>query len=68
MQDMIDWQRLRQVLAAIRRRWKLIGVLFTVYMVLFTEINLNGTARRVVLAGLVFPEQAAELVPEQRED
>lgn len=54
---MIDWQRLREVLAAIRRRWKLIGVLFAVYMVLFTEINLNPDIE-TYMTPLVTDEQA----------
>ena len=57
MHDMIDWQRLREVLAAIRRRWKLIGVLFAVYMVLFTEINLNPDIE-TYMTPLVTDEQA----------
>jgi len=41
MRDMIDWERLRDVLRAVRRKWKLIAGLLLVYMVLFTEVNLN---------------------------
>lgn len=41
MRDMIDWERLREVLAAIRRKWRVIGIAFLVYLVLFTEVNLN---------------------------
>jgi len=41
MRDMIDWERLRGVLRAVRRKWKLIAGLLLVYMVLNTEINLN---------------------------
>lgn len=41
MRGMIDWERLREVLKAIRRKWKLIAGLLLAYMVLFTEVNLN---------------------------
>lgn len=41
MRDMIDWERLREVLKALRRRWKVFAGLLLVYMVLFTEVNLN---------------------------
>lgn len=41
MRDMIDWERLREISKAIRRKWKLIAGLLLVYMVLFTEVNLN---------------------------
>jgi len=41
MRDMIDWERLWELLRAGRRKWKLIAGLLLVYMVLFTEVNLN---------------------------
>lgn len=41
MREMIDWEGLREISRAICRKWKLIAGLLLVYMVLFTEVNLN---------------------------
>ncbi|WNJ99821.1 hypothetical protein L2D14_18425 [Thalassospiraceae bacterium LMO-JJ14] len=57
MRDMIDWERLRGVLKALRRRWKVFAGLLLVYMVLFTEVNLNPDVE-TYMTPVVTDEQA----------
>jgi|GEM_PF-3279005 len=59
MRDMIDWERLRGVLRAVRRKWELIAGLLLVYMVLFTEVNLNPDVETYMTPVVTYEEAMA---------